>query len=124
MNAENVTYFDSFVVAHIPKEIRKLIRNKNITMNIYSTQAYDSIMCGYFCFGFIDFMLKGNSLLDNTNLFFNGAIAYFPADNYNSVLLKSITKTAGRIGNDGTKNVKIRVPLKYLNNFGEFFKCS
>ena len=32
-------------------------------------QAYDLIMCGYFCIGFIDFMLKGNSLLDCTNLF-------------------------------------------------------
>ena len=26
-------------------------------------------MCGYFCIGFIDFMLKGRSLLDYTNLF-------------------------------------------------------
>ena len=26
-------------------------------------------MCGYFCIGFIDFMLKGKSLLDDTNLF-------------------------------------------------------
>ena len=25
-------------------------------------------MCGYFCIGFIDFMLKGKSLLDYTNL--------------------------------------------------------
>ena len=32
-------------------------------------QTYDSIMCGYFCIGFIDFMLKGKSLLDYTNLF-------------------------------------------------------
>ena len=24
-------------------------------------------MCGYFCIGFIDFMLKGKSLLDYTN---------------------------------------------------------
>ena len=37
--------------------------------NIYRIQAYDSIMCGYFCIGFIDFMLKGKSLLDYTNLF-------------------------------------------------------
>ena len=29
----------------------------------------DSIMCGYFCFGFIDFMLKGKGLLEYTNLF-------------------------------------------------------
>ena len=26
-------------------------------------------MCGYFCIGFIDFMLKGNNLTDFTNLF-------------------------------------------------------
>ena len=30
-------------------------------------QAYNLIMCGYFCIGFIDFMLKGKSLLDYTN---------------------------------------------------------
>ena len=43
--------------------------NKNIITNIYRIQAYDSIMCGYFCIGFVDFMLKGKSLLDSTNLF-------------------------------------------------------
>ena len=37
--------------------------------NISRIQVYNSTMCGYFCFGFIDFMLKGNSLLDYTNLF-------------------------------------------------------
>ena len=70
VNAKNVTYFDSFGVEHIPKEIRKFIRNKNIT-NICRIQAHDSIMCGYFCIGFIDFMLKGKSLLEYTNLFSN-----------------------------------------------------
>ena len=39
-------YFDSFGVEHIPKEIKKLIGNKNITINIYRIQAYDLIMCG------------------------------------------------------------------------------
>ena len=29
VNAKSVTYFDSFGVEHIPKEIRKLIRNNN-----------------------------------------------------------------------------------------------
>ena len=62
-DAENVTYFDSFGVKHIQKEIRKLIGNKDITRNIYKMQAYDS-MCGYFCIGFIDFMLKGKILLE------------------------------------------------------------
>ena len=31
-------------------------------------QAYNSVMYGYFCSGFIDFMLKGKSLTDFTNL--------------------------------------------------------
>ena len=69
MNTKNVTYFDSFGVEHIPKEIRKLIGNKTIITNIFRIQAYDSIMCGYFCIGFIDFMLKGKSLLEYTSLF-------------------------------------------------------
>ena len=37
---------------------KKIIGNKNILTNIYRIQAYDSIMYGYFCIGFIDFMLK------------------------------------------------------------------
>ena len=32
-------------------------------------QAYDSIMCGYFCIGFIDYMLAGKTLTEYTNLF-------------------------------------------------------
>ena len=51
------------------KEIIKLIGNKNTITNIYRTQAYVSIMFRYFCTGFIDFMLKGQSLLEYTNLF-------------------------------------------------------
>ena len=65
----NVTYFDSFGEEHVPKEIRTFINNKNIKTNIFRIQAYDSIMCGYFCIGFIDFMLAGKKLTDYTNLF-------------------------------------------------------
>ena len=61
---KTATYFDSFGVEYIPKETRKFIANKNIITNIYRIQVYDSIMCGYFCIGFIDFMSKGKSLLD------------------------------------------------------------
>ena len=43
--------------------------NKNIITNIYRIQAYDSIMCGYFWIGIIDFTLKGKGLLGNTSLF-------------------------------------------------------
>ena len=64
-----VTYFDSFGVEHIPEEIKTFISNKNIKTNIFRIQAYDSIICGYFCIGFIDFMLAGKTLTDFTNLF-------------------------------------------------------
>ena len=69
-NDNNIIYFYSFRVEHISKEIKKIIGNKNIITDIYRIQEYDSITCGYFCIRFIDFMLKGKSLLDYTNLFF------------------------------------------------------
>ena len=65
----DITYFDSFVVEHIPKEIIKFIGRKNIIANIFRIQAYDLIMCGYFCIGFTDFMFKGKALTEFTNLF-------------------------------------------------------
>ena len=34
VNGDNVTYFDNFGIGYIPKEIKKLICNKNITANI------------------------------------------------------------------------------------------
>ena len=69
VNNKSATYFDSFGVEHIPKEIKKFIGNKNVIASIFRIQAYDSIMCRYFCIGFIDFMFNGNSLTDFTNLF-------------------------------------------------------
>ena len=71
MNAENVSYLDSFGVEHIPREIRKIIGNKNIITNIYRIHVYDSMICGYFCIRFTGFMLKGKRLLEHTNLFSN-----------------------------------------------------
>ena len=68
-NNKSVTYIDSFGVEHIPKQIKKIINNKNIIANIFRLKAYDSVMCGYFCIGFIDFMLKDNNLTDFTNVF-------------------------------------------------------
>ena len=64
VNNNDVTYFDSCGVAHIPKEIKAFINNKNIKTNIFRIQAYDSVMCGYFCIGFIDFMFKGKTLTE------------------------------------------------------------
>ena len=65
----NVTYFESFGVAHIPKEIKKFIDLSTFLTNIFRIQAYDSIISGYFCIGFIDFMRKGKSLTDFYNFF-------------------------------------------------------
>ena len=65
----DVTYFDSFGVEHVPKEIKTFINNKNIKTNIFRIQPYDSIMCRYFCIGFIGFMLAGKTLTEFTNLF-------------------------------------------------------
>ena len=84
IKTNEVIYFDSFGIEHIPKEINKFIRskelgfavgsavgnnNKKIKANIFRIQAYDSIMCGYFCIEFINYILKGKTLLDYTNLF-------------------------------------------------------
>ena len=65
----DTNYFDSFGVEHIPKEIKAFIKNRNIKTNIVRIQAFDSIMCVYFCIGFIDFMFKGKTLTKYTNFF-------------------------------------------------------
>ena len=67
---KSVIYFDSFGVEHILKEIKTFIgRSLSITTNMFRIQAYGSIMCGYFCVGFIDFVLKGKTLTEYTNPF-------------------------------------------------------
>ena len=66
----DVTYFDSFGVEHIPKEIKLFIGNKNIKTNIFIKRAYDSIMCRFFCIGFIDFVIAGKTLTEFTNIFY------------------------------------------------------
>ena len=76
-NRNEIVYFDSFDVEHVPEEIKEFVdrplssasQNKNIKANIFRVQANDSVMCGYFCIGFIDFMLAGKKLTDYTNLF-------------------------------------------------------
>ena len=67
MDNNEVIYFDSFRVEHIPKEIKELVKNKNIKTNILRIQANDSVMCGYICIGFIDFLFKVKTLTEYTN---------------------------------------------------------
>ena len=68
-NRNEIVYFDSFGVEHIPEETKEFVGNKDIIANIFQVQANDSVMCGYFCIGFNDFMLAGKKLTDYTNLF-------------------------------------------------------
>ena len=71
MKNNEVIYFDSFGVEYIPKEIMKRIENsfKNIKSNIFRIQDNNSIMCGYFCILFIEYMFNNKTLTDFTNLF-------------------------------------------------------
>ena len=98
VNNNIVTYFDSFEVEHIPKEIMEFINRKKIITNIYRIQAYDSVMCGYFCIGFINFMFNGKSLTDYTNIFKNNTTCYW------TCFVKQFTSSA-RIQIDKTHNI-------------------
>ena len=65
-----IVYFNSFGVEHVPEEIKEFIGNKNIKANIFRVQANNLIMCGYFCIGFIDFMFANKKLSDFTSFFY------------------------------------------------------
>ena len=54
---------------YVAKEIKEFIKNKNIKANIFQVQSSNSIIRGYFCIGFIDFMLAGKKLTDFTSMF-------------------------------------------------------
>ena len=74
MEKDEVIYFDSFAVGYIPREIMDRIEhsflgNKNIKTSIFRTQDNNSIMCGYFCILFIEYILNNKTLTDFTNLF-------------------------------------------------------
>ena len=68
-NRNEIVFFDSFGVEHVPQEINEFIGKKNRKANIFRAQENDSVMCGYFCIGFIKFMLAGKKLTDHTSLF-------------------------------------------------------
>ena len=60
---------DSFGIEYIPQEVLNKIRDKSITHNKFRIESDDSIMCGFYCIAFIEYMLAGKTLLDYTNLF-------------------------------------------------------
>ena len=61
-NINEIVYLDSFGVEHVLEEIKEFHGNENIKANIFRVQANDSVMCGYFCKGFIDFMLADKKI--------------------------------------------------------------
>ena len=61
-------YFDSFRIEYIPLEVLNKIRDKSITHNIFRIQDNESIMCGFYCNAFIEYMLAGKTFLNDTNL--------------------------------------------------------
>ena len=73
MKKNGIVYFDSFCIEYIPNEIKYFVEelpgNKNAKANIFRVQEDNSIMRGYFCIVFIDFMLAGKKLTDYTNFF-------------------------------------------------------
>ena len=68
-NRYEIAYFNSFGAEHVPEEIKEFIGKKPIKANIFWVQANDSVMCGYFCIEFIDFMLDDKKLTEYTSLF-------------------------------------------------------
>ena len=47
----------------------KILRDLRSQKNIFGIKTYDSVMSGYFCVGFFDFVLKGKSVTNFTNIF-------------------------------------------------------
>ena len=70
-NRNEIVYFNSFDVEHVPEEIKDFVGNKNVVPNIFRVQANNSIMRGYFYIGCIDFMLAVKKLTDFTSFFFS-----------------------------------------------------
>ena len=67
-NRNEIVYFDSFGVEHVPEEIKEFLGDKNIKANTFRVQANNSVMCGYFWTVVIDFMLACKKLTDYSNL--------------------------------------------------------
>ena len=82
IDKHTAVYFDSFGIEYIPQKVLKKIKDKSITHNIFRIRDKESIIWGFYCIAFIEYMLSGKTLLDYTNLFSpndykkNGKIIY------------------------------------------------
>ena len=69
IDRNTAVYFDSFGIEYSPQEVLNKIRDKWITQNILRIQDNESVMCGFCCITFIEYMPARKTLLDYTNLF-------------------------------------------------------
>ena len=130
VNNKIVTYFDSFGVEDIPKEIMKFIVRKKIITNIYRIQAYDSIMSGYFYIGLINFLFNGKSLTDYTNIFspndFNKnddiILKYFGLQDVKMSKANEISELKDLTAEPIAKHVT-KYRLDEINNIKEYFNA-
>ena len=61
-------YFDSFEIEYIPQEVLKEIKEKSINHNTSRMQSCNSIMRGFYCIAFEEYIIAGKALLDYRNL--------------------------------------------------------
>ena len=54
--------FDSFGIEYIPQEVLNKIKDKSITHNIFRILDNESVMGGFYCITFIEYMLPGKTL--------------------------------------------------------------
>ena len=69
INKNTAFDFDPFAIEDIPKEVLNKIRDKSILNDIFRMQNRDSIICGFYCTTFIEYMLAETTFLHYTNLF-------------------------------------------------------
>ena len=69
IDKNTAVYFASFGIDYTPQEVLNKIKDKSITNNIFRKKDNESIMCGFYCIAFIEYMLAGKTLLNYTNLF-------------------------------------------------------
>ena len=69
IDINTAVYFDSFGIEYNPQEVLNKIWEKSVIHNIFRLQDNDSIVCGFYCIAFIEYMLPGKTLLGYTNLF-------------------------------------------------------
>ena len=69
IKGNKATYFDSFGIEHLPDELVRFLRGKDLDVNIFRVQSKQLVLCGYFCIKFLEHMFDGKTLIEYTRLF-------------------------------------------------------